>query len=172
MSARLCDDGNAQPDADGRRSCPTIANRCVARDAPPAGNAADEGSTLKRSNGCRERDWEWFDLLRGRWFCCMFPQVPLRVTQRLSLWNGSTVLHVCVICRYVSRPPDCMVMGNAANDGSTLFGVVGLCGMFPQVPLRATQRLPLWNGSTVLSVRVMHWYVALCVPGMCRNIIF
>ncbi len=28
---------DARSNADGRRSCPTIANRCVARDAPPAG---------------------------------------------------------------------------------------------------------------------------------------
>ena len=52
--------------AEGRRSCPTNANRCVAQNATPAEIRKKEGTTLKRSNVCREREWKRFDRLRGR----------------------------------------------------------------------------------------------------------
>ncbi len=56
-------------DAEGRRSCPTNANRCVARNAPPAGMWQKRETTLKRSNGWQERALTRFDRLRGRRSC-------------------------------------------------------------------------------------------------------
>ena len=68
--------------AEGRRSCPTNANRCVARNATPEKIREKEETTLKRSNECRKR----FDRLRGRRpYGEGVPQVTLRATQRLSI---------------------------------------------------------------------------------------
>ena len=141
--------GTGRTDADGRRSCPTNANRCVAQDASPAGIRRKKGTTLKRSNGWQEWALPWFDRLRGRrLFWWWVPQVSLRATQRLAIvgrfhppaWWG-----VCLMCGnmygcdtqffdglFASSDVNPRLMNHIVGAGQTHRSAPTLiCGMFP-----------------------------------------